>query len=180
MVVREIMTKDVVTLNAYTSLREASEILAKNDISGAPVLDNDGGLIGVVTETDILRSVGKAADQVKMVYPSIHTMGVFFEMSRGEVEILKAFEEQANTVIMDVMTKKVITCTLETTVNEVARIFIDKGINRLPVVDEDGKVIGIVTRGDIVRAFSIYDGDAGQGRASPPHRHTIPVWHRIS
>jgi len=112
-----------------------------------------------VTESDILRSVGEAADQVRMVYPSVHNMGIFFEMSRGEVEILRAFEEQANTVIMDVMTRNVITCTPDTTVNEVARILIKKGINRLPVVDEDGKVVGIITRGDIVHAFSMSNND---------------------
>ncbi len=159
MKVKEVMTRDVVTLNEYMSLREASEAFAKEDISGAPVVDKDGKLIGMVTESDILRAVGEAADKVRMVYPSVHNMGVFFEISRGEVEILKAFEEQANTVILDVMTQNVITCTPETTVNEVARILITKSINRLPVVDGDGKVVGIITRGDIVHAFSLNNND---------------------
>ncbi len=155
MLVKEIMTTDVVKLNGFMSIREAADMLATRAISGAPVVDSDGKLIGILTETDILRSVKEAADEVHMVFPSIHAMGVMFEMSKGEKEILKAFEEQANTVVMDVMTKNVITCTPDTTLNEVASTFVEKGINRLPVVDEEGHVVGIIARGDIVRAFRV-------------------------
>jgi CBS domain-containing protein len=158
--VKEVMTTDVVTLNAYMSLRKAAHTLAEANISGAPVLDNDGALIGICTETDILREVGEAADQIHLVYPSVHTMGVLFELSKGEVEILKAFEEKADTVVADVMTKNVKTCTPDTPLNEVARTFIDDGINRLPVVDAHGHVVGIVTRGDIVKAFSVNSGES--------------------
>jgi CBS domain-containing protein len=154
MQVKEVMTTDVVTLNGFMSIREAAEIFAENNISGAPVVDNEGILVGVLTETDILRSVKSAADEVHMVFPSLHTMGVMFELSKGETEIMNAFEEQANTVVMDVMTKNVLTCSPETFLNEVASILVDEGINRLPVVDEEGHVVGIITRGDIVKAFS--------------------------
>ena len=154
MKVREIMTIDVVTLNEYVSVREAAKVLAECDISGAPVLDNENELVGMLTETDILRSVKSAADEVHMVFPSIHTMGVMFELAKGETEIMEAFDEQANTVVMDVMTKNVITCHQDDDLNRVASILVQKGINRLPVVDDDGHVVGIVTRGDIVRAFA--------------------------
>jgi len=158
MKVREIMTIDVVTLNEYVSVREAAKVLAECDISGAPVLDNENELVGMLTETDILRSVKSAADEVHMVFPSIHTMGVMFELAKGETEIMEAFDEQANTVVMDVMTKNVITCHQDDDLNRVASILVQKGINRLPVVDDDGHVVGIVTRGDIVRAFAQNQG----------------------
>jgi CBS domain-containing protein len=152
------MTSDVVTLNEYMSVREAAKILAECNISGAPVLDNEGKLVGMLTETDILRSVKGAADEVRMVFPSIHTMGVMFELAKGETEIMEAFEEQANTVVMDVMTKNVISCRQDEDLNKVASILVQKGINRLPVVDDEGHVVGIVTRGDIVRAFAQNSG----------------------
>lgn len=155
MLVKEIMTTDVVTLNGYMSVRQAAELLAARNISGAPVVDSDGKIIGILTETDILRSVKAAADEVHMVFPSLHTMGVMFELSKGEKEIVKAFEEQANTIVMDVMTKNVHTCSPDTTLNEVASTFVEEGINRLPVVDEEGHVVGIVARGDIVRVFRV-------------------------
>jgi len=128
-------------------------MLARHKISGAPVVDGDGVLIGILTEADILRAVSSSADKVKMVYPSLHTMGVFFEMSRGEVEIMKAFEEQAHTVVGDCMTKKVLTCHPDDDLNDVARQLYQRNINRIPVVDPDDRVVGIVTRGDIVHAF---------------------------
>ena len=155
MLVRDIMTSDVVTLNAFMSIREAAQVLAECNISGAPVLDNEGKLIGILTENDILRAVERAADEVHMVFPSVHTMGVMFELAKGETEIVEAFDETANTVVMDVMTKAVITCGPETSLNEVASIFVDKGINRIPVVDDGDHVVGIVTRGDIIKALSM-------------------------
>jgi CBS domain-containing protein len=158
MLVKEIMTEDVVTLGPYMSLRDASRIFAENDISGAPVLDADGNLVGILTERDILEEVREATDPVKMVYPSIHSMGVVFEMSKGEKEIINAFEEMGDTVVADAMTKNVFVCNPDTPLNEVARVFAKKDINRLPVVDEDGKLVGIVTRGDIIRALARNDG----------------------
>ena len=152
------MTIEVVTLNEYMSVREAAKILAECNISGAPVLDSEGKLVGMLTETDILRSVKSSADEVHMIFPSVHTMGIMFELAKGETEIMEAFEEQANTVVMDVMTKQVFTCDQDTLLNEVASILVKKGINRLPVVDDDGHVVGIVTRGDIVKAFAQNSG----------------------
>jgi CBS domain-containing protein len=157
MLVKEVMTTEVVTLNGFMSIREAAEVLAARNISGAPVVDNEDKLIGVLTESDILLSVKNAADEVHMVFPSIHTMGVMFELSKGETEIMKAFEEQANTVVMDVMTRNVITCRPDTALNEVASLLVEKRINRIPVIDDDDRVVGIVTRGDIVKAFSEND-----------------------
>ncbi len=154
MKVEEVMTKDVITLRPLMYLKSAAEILAKNNISGAPVVDNEGRVVGILTENDILEAVAEATDRIKMVYPSIHTMGVFFEMSKGEVEILKAFEERANTVVSDVMTTKVITCSPKDKVRDVARILVEAGVNRIPVVDEDERVVGIITRGDIIKAVS--------------------------
>jgi CBS domain-containing protein len=69
MKVRKVMTSDVVTLNEYMSVREAAKILAECNISGAPVLDSEDKLVGMLTETDILRSVKSAADEVHMVFP---------------------------------------------------------------------------------------------------------------
>ncbi|MCK5251721.1 MAG: CBS domain-containing protein, partial [Thermoplasmata archaeon] len=115
MKVRKVMTIDVVTVNGFMSVREAAKILAECNISGAPVIDNEGKLVGMLTEKDILKSVKSAADEVRMVFPSTHTMGVMFELAKGETEIMEAFEEQANTVVMDVMTKNVVTCRPGTT-----------------------------------------------------------------
>jgi CBS domain-containing protein len=140
------------------SLGDAVTLLAEKNISGAPVVDNNGELVGILTEKDVLREVKEAADKVRMVFPSIHSMGIMFELSKGETEILEAFKEQSNVVVMDVMTKNVITCTPDTTVNEVASILVKRNINRLPVVDEDNHVVGIITRGDIVRSISKNSG----------------------
>ena len=158
MKVREVMTIDVVTLNGFMSVREAAKILAECNISGAPVIDIEGKLVGMLTETDILKSVKSAADEVHMVFPNTHTIGVMFELAKGETEIMEAFEEQANTVVMDVMTRGVVTCRPGTNLNEVASILVKKGINRLPVVDDEDHVVGIITRGDIVRAFAQNSG----------------------
>ena len=178
MKVKEIMTKEVINLTQFMSLKDASELLARHNISGAPVVDGNGVLIGILTEADILRAVSSSADKVKMVYPSLHTMGVFFEMSRGEVEIMKAFEEQAQTVVGDCMTKKVLTCTPEDDLNDVARTLYQRNINRIPVVDADDRVVGIVTRGDIVHAFCCQANSGhveAPSMAHPPRTEGTPM-----
>ena len=128
------------------------------DVDGNRFLDFAAGIAVCATghsHPQVVQAVKAAADEVHMVFPSLHTMGVMFELSKGEKEIVKAFEEQANTIVMDVMTKNVHTCSPDTTLNEVASTFVEEGINRPPVVDEEGHVVGIVARGDIVRVFRV-------------------------
>lgn len=144
---KDIMSKNVITVTKDTSIEELSKILLKNKISGVPVVDDEGRLIGIATEADL---IVKDAD---LHFPR------YFELL-GSIIYLESLEKFKNnlrkylgTKVEDIMTSKVITTKPDSKINEVANMMIRKKINRIPVIDDDKKVIGIITRADIVKSM---------------------------
>ncbi len=140
MKVEELMTTDVITVGPESTLKEAAAILAERGISGLPVIDADGALIGVFSEGDVVfrESGGTPKSQ-------------FFDrilLPAGANERTLAAK-----TVGDAMTSLPVTIGPRCTVTEAAKSLIDLGLNRLPVVDDRGKLVGILTRADLVRAF---------------------------
>jgi CBS domain-containing protein len=138
--VREVMTKNVVTVSPDADLQEAAGLLSANRISGMPVIDGKGRVIGVISEADILIMAGMKRD---------HTFKDILRSIIGEpVPARKSGKKVA-----DVMSFPPITSKADDDIGEVAKILDERRIKRLPVVDDDGKLIGVVSRADIVRAI---------------------------
>jgi CBS domain-containing protein len=139
------MTADVVTVGADTPLKDVAAMLAARGISGAPVVDDAGRLLGVVSEADILAKERRPAGQSRFAqflgYP--------------EPTDTKALARTAG----EAMTSPAVTIGADRRVDAVAALMLDRGINRLPVVDRAGKLVGIVTRADLVRAFVLADAE---------------------
>ena len=152
MKIREIMTTEVKVVRPDESIAEVAKRFAENDIHGAPVVDPDGKLLGIVTESDILHATKTKYVTYNMVYPSIHQFGLDFKEGVSYSELTKAFEEVKHIPISEIMTKKVICATPDDMVEEVAPMMVRNKINRVPVI-EDGRVVGIVTRNDILRGL---------------------------
>jgi CBS domain-containing protein len=147
------MTKDVQAVRPDDSVAQVAEKFAKLDIHGAPVVDGEGKLLGIVTESDILQATKMKFTSFNMVYPSVHQFGLDFQQSVKYEDISKAFEEVKNTPVSKIMTKKVITAAPDDLVEEVAPMMVENHVNRVPVVDKGGKVVGIVTRNDVLRGL---------------------------
>ena len=141
---REVMTSEVVTVSPGTPVTEAAKILSENHIGGAPVVDKNGALIGIISESDLILR------DVKLHFPNY----ISFLDSIIYLESLSKFEEQLKKAVgakvKDVMTTEVHTVTGDETVEDVATLMVDKDISRVPVV-QDSQVIGIITKGNIVR-----------------------------
>jgi CBS domain-containing protein len=138
--VQDVMTKDVATARPETSLKEVAAILVEKRISGVPVCDADGGLVGVVSEADIL----------------VKEEGVEPERRRALAWLLRGdngVSKFAATTAGEAMTSPAVTIDPSRPVSDAARLMIERSVNRLPVVD-DGKLVGIVTRADLVAAFT--------------------------
>lgn len=121
-----------------TDLKDVARLLAERRISGVPVVDEGGELLGVVSEGDIVRV--EAGE----------------ELSGGFLSWLLAGRRPARLeghTAADAMTAPVITARPGQDVAEAARVMTERGVNRLPVVDREGSLVGIVTRADLVRAF---------------------------
>jgi CBS domain-containing protein len=143
---REIMTREVVTLSPDTSVTEAAKILADKGIGGAPVVDENGSLVGIISESDLI------VRDVKLHFPTyIHFLDSYIyleSLSKFEAQLRKAVGAR----VADVMSEHVDTVTGDATVEDVATLMINKDIDRVPVV-KDSRVVGIITKGNIVQTL---------------------------
>jgi CBS domain-containing protein len=143
--VRDLMTPEVFTVSPETPLKDVASILAGHGISGLPVVDEEGRVLGVVSEEDILfKEQGHLERRGG-------ALAWLVDGSRYQ-DAAKASARTAG----EAMTSPAITITPERPAAAAARIMLDHGVNRLPVV-RDGVLVGIVTRADLVRAFTRLD-----------------------
>ncbi len=144
---KDIMTKDVITANEDMPVGELAALLWKKNISGMPVVDADGQLIGVVTENDLI-------DQTKKVH--IPTMISILD-SVIMLESSKKLEEQIGKItgktVGAICSKKVISVDENTRLDEIATIMSEKGIHTLPVL-RDNKLVGVVGKNDIIKTLA--------------------------
>lgn len=140
-----VMTRDVATVPPDALLKEVAELLAARGISGVPVCDEEGRVLGVVSENDILyKELGADARKRGM-----------FSWLLEPTDGLSTLKVSARTA-GEAMTSPALTIEPRRPVSEAARLMVENGINRLPVVD-DGVLVGIVTRADLVRTFQRSD-----------------------
>jgi CBS domain-containing protein len=145
--VREIMTTDVVTVKPDTTVGELADILAQNKISGVPVVDDQGRVLGMVSEADIIL---RDADIHFPYYIQFLEMVVYLQsVHKFEERVRKAIGSK----VSEVMSEEVVSISPDATVREVATLMADRSVNRLPVTENE-RLVGIVTRGDIVRAIA--------------------------
>ena len=149
MKVRELMTKRVLTIGPEAPIKDVAKILVENGISGLPVCDIEGHVLGVISEGDILY---KEHDPVEGARG-----GPLAWLSSGSPRYAGYAKSRAMAA-RAAMTTPAITIAPHQSVSEAARIMASRGVNRLPVV-KDEKLVGIVTRADLVRAFVREDAE---------------------
>ncbi len=151
--VRDIMTTQVITLLGTDTVKDATITLAVDNLSGAPVVDDEYHLTGILSESDILDLIMKYENELNMKDPVLHMLTFPMDSVIEDENIRVAAEKISTTKVEDLMQRTVLTTTPDALVIDVLRIMIDKDVNRVPVL-EKGVLVGIVTRGDII--FSIY------------------------
>lgn len=144
--VADVMSRDPIVVKPEAPLQDVIKILAERRISGVPVVDETGKLVGVISETDLMwQETGVTPPAYIMLLDSV----IYLENpAKYERELHKALGQ----TVGEVMTSKgLMTVKPDKPLREAAQIMHDRAIHRLPVVDDSEKVIGILTRGDIVR-----------------------------
>jgi CBS domain-containing protein len=142
----DLMTRDVAVVHPGTSLLEAVTVMAKRRISGMPVVEHNGTLVGMLSEGDLVRwHEGYSERQT-------HWLEMLAEGTNLAPEFLQGIREQRHTV-KSVMAHNVTTVTEDTPAREIARLMCDRNIKRVPVM-RDTKLVGIVARSDLVRALA--------------------------
>lgn len=143
MKVRELMTKDVVSVQPETTLRAAAALLVEHRVSGLPVIVGTE-VVGVLSEADIVAKASGGTD-----YDGL--LSLLFDPSVSE-------QKMSARTVGEAMSAPALTIAATRPVHEAARRMTTEGVSRLPVI-EDGELVGILTRADIVRAFARDDGE---------------------
>ena len=140
----DIMTRDVVTAVREMPLREVAKKMAEKGVSGVPVIEADKRVAGIISEKDFLSRMG--AKDTKTF------MGIVAECLKAKGCVVVSIRDQN---AEDIMTSPAITVSIDTTVMEIAHIFTEKKINRVPVTNKEGHLVGIISRADVVRVSVI-------------------------
>lgn len=137
----EIMTTDVVAVHPDTPVAEVAAAMGRRGVSGVPVVDAENKVVGVISEKDFLARMGitEPRNFMTLVAGCLRTKGcVALPIKRA--------------LARDIMTSPAVTVAPDTTVRTIAALLTDRGINRVPVTDPAGRLLGLVSRGDIVKA----------------------------
>ena len=144
---RDIMTKEVVTVTPQTGVRELAALLLERKISGAPVVDEAGKVLGVVTESDLV-FLNKKVHLPTAV--AILDAFVFLE-SPGRME--QEFKKLAGSKVGDICSQQLISVTPDTELEELATLMAEQKMHTLPVM-EGGTLVGVIGKTDIIRTIA--------------------------
>ncbi len=149
--VKELMTKEVISVSSDTPLLDVAKIIAEHNFDGVPVVDKDGRLIGLVTEYDLINKTSAVhLPTLQVVLKNIP----LFKQDQAHFQ-----EEILSLKVGDIMNKEPLTLTETATFEEVIKIFKEHHrVNPIPVVDKDHKVVGVISRFDVLRPFHVLQG----------------------
>ena len=146
MLVREVMTTDVLTFGPDDRVQDAYQQLMDRSVDGAPVIDDTGKILGMLTTDDLL------VQETKLHYPTVVSLfGAYLELPSSHRKFEQELRKAVGATVGDVMTQKPFTCSPDDTLERAATLMHEHDVSRLPVT-EAGKLVGLIARGDILRA----------------------------
>lgn len=150
MLAKDIMTRDVITIRPEIDLKEAATVFVEHNISGAPVVDCNNRLVGILTEGDLVKQQKPLQKPLYLMFLD-SAFPINYKNMKSEVEALTA------TTVSELMTPYPLTLPEYADISEVAQLMLTKQVNRIPIVNEEDELLGIVTRQDIIRATYLED-----------------------
>jgi CBS domain-containing protein len=145
---KDIMTKNVLTVGTSTTVEDLARVLVEHKISGTPVINEQGDLIGIVTENDLIRK------NKKFHIPTIVRLFDAFIMLESKSRVEQEIKEMAAVTVEDIYRKEVLTVSEDTPVDEIATIMSERNIHLIPVI-EGRKLKGIIGKIDIIKGLSL-------------------------
>jgi CBS domain-containing protein len=154
---RDLMVEDVQTVSPDDDVSDVLKRFARVDFSGFPVVGDDDVVLGIVTESDLV-DLFEPEDETLWIPiglpPFVDTLTYQIDVPWSEIETGIDFVRESGRPVSEVMTTEVVTVTPETDVEVVLdHLSGDPDVNRIPVVDEEGRIVGIIARQDVIRAF---------------------------
>ena len=154
MKIEDAMKKDVIKFNELDKIVDVAQSFRDNKISGAPVVDENNKVVGVISEGDVMRLLEVHSPKINLILPApLDLIELPVRMKYELDEIAEDMQRAGSTVIDQIMTKKVVKIGPDASISDAAELMDSHKVKRLPVVNDDGKLVGIVTRGDIIGAM---------------------------
>ncbi len=147
--VKDLMTPNPVTVKPFDLVETVLQRLEDNHVSGLPVVDDDDKVIGVISEADLL-----FRERPIKLPLYLNFLGSFFYLEPPG-KFKQQLRKTLGVLVQDVMTANPITVTPDTPIAKAANFMIEKRVNRLPVIDNQGQLVGIITREDLLKALKI-------------------------
>jgi CBS domain-containing protein len=143
---RDIMTREVITITDDSTVKELARLLAIHQISGVPVIDDKGGLVGVVTESDLIFQTKK------LHIPTVITIldSVFYLENPDKMG--EEMKKMVGAKVKDILTGSPLTVNEDTPLDEIATIMAEKNVHTLPVVNKE-ILVGVIGKKDIIRTL---------------------------
>jgi CBS domain-containing protein len=148
----DVMVREVVTVRPDTDVADAVKLLAAHDVSALPVVDGEGNLLGILSEADLIHRAEIGTEKHRPWW---------LEAVTGASRLAEEFAKSHGKKVGEIMTSGAISVSEDTPLSEIAALFEQKQIKRVPVV-KDGKLIGIVSRSNLVQALATVVGRMDQ------------------
>jgi CBS domain-containing protein len=148
MLVRDVMTTDVLSFQPEDTVETAARALADRKLGGAPVVDGAGVVVGLLEDDDLI------VQDTRLHFPTVISIfGAYLELPSAVRHFESDLRKAVGATVADVMDADAPMCRPDDTLETVATTLHDRNASRMAVVDDDGRLIGIVSRGDLVRAI---------------------------
>ncbi len=144
MYIKDIMTKEVITVTENDTVKKCANLLITHNLSGLPVIDENDKVVGMVTEGDLIRRASRIKGPA-----ALEVLGGIFYLETPK-KFMDDLVKTMGNLAKDVMSKDVITVGPDKVIEDAATLLVQNKIKRLPVEDSEGKLIGIVSRKDIM------------------------------
>ena len=149
MIAKDIVSKKIITVREDMSIKELADLFVKKKIGGAPVVNSQGDLVGIVTEGDLV------SQDARIHFPTyIHLLDGFIYLPSSVARYEREFKKHLGLIVKDVMTTDVVTAREDASIEDIATLMVDKNISRIPILNKEGKLVDLVTKHDIVQALS--------------------------
>jgi CBS-domain-containing membrane protein len=143
---KDIMTQTVITISPDADITAAVRLLLDKDVNGLPVVDAEGGLVGIICQSDLVRM------QKNLPMPSLFTLLDGFLPLSSTALMEAEVKRIAASKVSDAMTANVVSISPETTIDDIATLMVDKQLHTLPVTDQ-GRIVGVVGKKDVIKTL---------------------------
>lgn len=148
---KDIMSKEVITVHPETALLDVAKVLAEHNFDGVPVIDNENRLVGIVTEYDLINKTSAVH------LPTLQV--ILRNLPQFKKEEAHFQEEILQLKVGDIMNKEPLTLAPDMPYDDVIKLFREHHrVNPIPVIDKDRKVLGVISRFDVLRPFHVLQG----------------------